>query len=278
MVIGAAAMFGVALASGIKLSPDVDFYSLFSESNNSLLLKLGIGLNHLSIFTCSSIAFAYILMREKWKSYFHWNHLDDKMMIKFVLLLFVSMPIITATAMALQQLELPDWANQLDNESIEALSQLLEMDNILDLVINLTVIALLPALGEELLFRGIIQKELVKKLVNPHVAIFIASFVFSAIHFQVMGFLPKFFLGLIFGYAYYWTKSLWYPMMLHFINNGLQVVILYFGPDIDASQIETAQENLNPLPIMISVVISIGLCYLIIKSILDQLKQEQSIV
>jgi len=73
------------------------------------------------------------------------------------------------------------------------------MNSVADLLINLLIIAVLPAIGEELLFRGVIQRELVKVMDNPHIAILLASIIFSAVHMQIQGFLPKLIIGLILG-------------------------------------------------------------------------------
>ena len=164
----------------------------------------------------------------------------------------------------------------MDEGSIEALMKMLQMDSIGDLLVNLFIVALLPAVGEELLFRGIIQKQLVARIKNHHVAIIIASIIFSGVHLQIQGFLPKFFIGLILGYAYYWTKSIWYPMILHFINNGMQTLILYFVGD----QMETMEEEaINPeiSHLVIGVVFSCFLCFLIITMIRKYIERKQNI-
>lgn len=78
---------------------------------------------------------------------------------------------------------------------------------------------------------------------NPHVAIWIAAFIFSAIHFQFFGFVPRMLLGALFGYLYYWSGNLWIPMLAHFFNNGIQIVAMYYVNnkilDIDP-EVETA--------------------------------------
>jgi membrane protease YdiL (CAAX protease family) len=91
------------------------------------------------------------------------------------------------------------------------------------------VVVVITAFGEELLFRGILQNLMWKITNNAHVAIWITAVLFSALHFQFYGFLPRMMLGLVFGYLYLWSGNLWIPIIGHFINNGLTLVILYLA-------------------------------------------------
>ncbi|MFY0626184.1 MAG: CPBP family intramembrane metalloprotease [Reichenbachiella sp.] len=88
-------------------------------------------------------------------------------------------------------------------------------------------IAIIPAIGEELLFRGLIQKYASQIFGNVHVAIWLTALVFSAFHLQFFGFLPRMLLGAFFGYMVYFSGSLWYGIAAHFVNNGMTILILY---------------------------------------------------
>jgi len=96
------------------------------------------------------------------------------------------------------------------------------------LLVNIIVIGLIPALGEELIFRGVIQKLLIKAFRNIHLGVFVTAFLFGAFHFQFLSFLPRFILGIILGYLFVWSGSLWMPILMHFINNSLAVVYYHF--------------------------------------------------
>jgi len=87
------------------------------------------------------------------------------------------------------------------------------------------MIAILPAIAEEILFRGVIAKYLNEWTRNLHWAVFISAFIFAAIHLQFYGFLPRLLLGMALGYLYFWSGSLWLPIAAHFTNNFLSVVI-----------------------------------------------------
>jgi len=104
---------------------------------------------------------------------------------------------------------------------------------------NIFLIAILPALGEELFFRGAIIR-VFQDWRGFKTAIWITAFIFSAIHLQFYGFLPRLLMGAFFGYLLLWSENLWLPVTAHFINNVVAVVFYYLKfngyklPDIDA--------------------------------------------
>lgn len=104
--------------------------------------------------------------------------------------------------------------------------QLLNVHSIESLLFNIFLIALLPALGEELFFRGILQR-VFQEWKGATVAIWISAFIFSAIHFQFYGFLPRLLLGAFFGYLLVWSGNIWLPILAHFINNLMAVIFYY---------------------------------------------------
>ncbi len=100
-------------------------------------------------------------------------------------------------------------------------------------VLAFVVIAIIPGIGEELVFRGVFQRKIQDAGVNGHVAVWAGAILFSAIHFQFFGFLPRMFLGALFGYLYWWSGDLKVPMLAHFANNAITLVIVYQAPDLD---------------------------------------------
>jgi membrane protease YdiL (CAAX protease family) len=98
-----------------------------------------------------------------------------------------------------------------------------------DLVVNFIMIAILPAIGEEFLFRGVIQRLFAEWTKSVHWGVVIAAFLFSFIHFQFYGFVPRFLLGLYFGYLLVWSSSIWLPVLGHLVNNGIAVVVYHFA-------------------------------------------------
>jgi membrane protease YdiL (CAAX protease family) len=103
----------------------------------------------------------------------------------------------------------------------------LQTENIGGLLINIFMVALIPALGEEFLFRGMIQRILYEWFRNKHLAIWIAALLFSLMHYQFLGLFPRVLLGALFGYLFVWTGSIWMAVLAHFINNGVAVIYYY---------------------------------------------------
>ncbi|MEC8853538.1 MAG: CPBP family intramembrane glutamic endopeptidase [Bacteroidota bacterium] len=133
-----------------------------------------------------------------------------------------------------QALNLPDfleavqgWMEASEQKAMQLTEAFLAMNNMGDLLINLFLIALIPAIGEELLFRGVLQQLFAKWTGKIHLAIFISAFLFSAIHLQFFGFSPRFVLGIVLGYMFYWSKNLWLPILAHFTNNALAIIFTY---------------------------------------------------
>ena len=121
-----------------------------------------------------------------------------------------------------------DILKQMEETAQATTEKMLTVDTFGGLLFNLLIIALIPAVGEELTFRGVLQQGLTRKM-NPHVAIILSAAIFSFIHFQFYGFLPRMFLGILLGYMFYITGSLWTSIVMHFVNNGTAVVLYYLN-------------------------------------------------
>lgn len=188
-----------------------------------------------------------------------------------IALMFVSLPVTNQLTVWNEALKLPaafeqieELMQQMEEMAGDFTDRLLEVDTLWGLLFNLIVIALIPAIGEELTFRGVIQQGLIKGVRNPHVGIFLASGIFSFIHLQFYGFFPRMFLGLLLGYLFYYSGSLWVPILMHFVNNGSAVVIAYLE---HKGLIETSAEEFgatdNVFLIIGSFVITIAIILII---------------
>ena len=122
-----------------------------------------------------------------------------------------------------------EWARQYEDTLARATEFLTTFDSTGQFILGLVVIAILPAIGEEIVFRGILQRKLAAAGINAHVAIWIAAILFSAIHFQFFGFVPRMLLGALFGYLYYWSGDIRIPIIAHFINNGFLITAVYMN-------------------------------------------------
>lgn len=144
------------------------------------------------------------------------------------------------------QMQLPEsllWLEEIlqsmEQTATKAVMAMLRVNDVSLLITNLFIVAVLPAVGEELFFRGALQKGLINSKVNKHIAIWLTAAIFSFIHMQFYGFLPRLLLGALFGYLVVWSGSLWYSIWAHFVNNAAGVTIMYLienkhlGADIE---------------------------------------------
>ena len=200
-----------------------------------------------------------------------------------VALIFTVMPINSVLAEWNSHITLPASMAKLD-EIIKQLSELMQatlekMVNVSDisgLIINLIMIAGLAAFGEELLFRSTLQQFLVKKCKNAHIGIIVTSIIFSLIHFDIYGFLPRVVLGMILGYMYFYSGSIWVPMIMHFVNNGT-VVVLYYLNNIGATNVDVetfGQTSL--LPLIISIIATVAIFWFVIRNHNKEFKTENT--
>ena len=161
----------------------------------------------------------------------HWTHY-----LLAVGIMLCAVPGINLLADLNSRITLPeslDFIEQILKRQEEAAAALterfLQADNGWVLLINIGLMALLPALAEEVSFRGTLQQILAQgKLKGQiHIAIWATAFIFSAIHMQFYGFVPRMLMGAMFGYIFVWTGTLWIPILMHFTNNGLAVMAYY---------------------------------------------------
>jgi membrane protease YdiL (CAAX protease family) len=157
-----------------------------------------------------------------------------KLILLSVIIMLSSMPLIEWTVAMNKQMVLPDflrgiqeWMRIKEEQAAQITKMLLAMTSSSDLLVNLLMIAVLPAVGEELIFRGCLQNIFTRWTKNYHWGIWIAAIIFSTIHVQFFGFIPRMLLGALFGYFYVWGRSLWLPILAHLINNGAAVITAY---------------------------------------------------
>jgi len=260
---------------GINLFSDANILNDFNDPdviNSMKLLQVlsgGIGL-----FIVPAFVAAY---------FFDSNFLEFLQLKKSALLfsllivlaiLFVSIPFINWMVEINSQLKLPSslaaleqWMKSSEDEAARLTEAFLAGSSITSLLTNIFIVALLPALGEELFFRGIMQRIFLQMTKNNHAAILITATIFSAIHLQFYGFFPRMMLGIFLGYLLIWSGSLWLPVFTHFTNNAAAVVITFlqqqnrFGFDPEA--VGTAPDEKTML--LSSIALTFLLIYLIFK-------------
>lgn len=144
-----------------------------------------------------------------------------------------------------------DWARSLEEELAATTEKFTNFETFGQFILGFVAIAILPGIGEEFLFRGVLQNSLQKWFKNQHVAIWVAAFLFSAIHMQLFGLVPRMVLGAIFGYMYVWSGNLWYPIIAHATNNGISVLLIYL---INIGVLDMDVEEAESLPVVYSIV------------------------
>lgn len=150
-----------------------------------------------------------------------------------VAFMLVAIPFINMLSWLNQQIILPEALSEIEKmmqssevQIAEITEKMLNVSTLGALLFNVFLVAVVPALGEELFFRGTIQR-LLSDWKGELFAIWITAFVFSAIHMQFYGFLPRMLLGAFLGYLLLWSGSLWLPIIAHFVNNSVAVVFYY---------------------------------------------------
>ena len=152
------------------------------------------------------------------------------------LLMFISLPFINWLIAVNGNLHLPaalqemeEWMRSTEEQATRLTDAFMAMPSFTTFLFNLFMVAALPAIGEEFVFRGLFQRLFREWLGNIHTAILLSAILFSALHMQFFGFLPRLALGILFGYLFYYSGSLWVPVFAHFLNNGAAVVVEYLS-------------------------------------------------
>lgn len=213
-----------------------DFSSASVSNMNANTMKLVLLLSHLFTFIIPSLVFIYLSYKEsKWQIL----RLSKGFLVSTLLLciafIMVSYPAVTYSYTVNSWIPLADWMVSQEVNTAATLEKILQMDSFGVFLFNLFLIAIIPAIGEEVIFRGLIMDFIEKSSKNIHLAIWLAALAFSLFHLQFQGFLPRLLLGALLGYSFYFSRSLWVPIILHFLNNAAPIVALYFfGNDLAA--------------------------------------------
>ena len=153
-----------------------------------------------------------------------------------------------------------DWAQKKEEELRILTDFLTEFNSLHQFLIVFLIVAIIPAIGEELIFRGILQNKLRIYLKNSHLSIILTALLFSGFHLQFFGFIPRLFLGILFGYIYYWSANIWYPILAHFINNGLTLIMIYLH---QSGYIDIDIETQEAYPLNIILIFSVITIYML---------------
>jgi hypothetical protein len=169
------------------------------------------------------------------------------------------------------------WAFNKEKELEKITMFLVSFENNWEFLFGILSIALIPGICEEYLFRGVLQKNFYLISKNIHIAVWLSALFFSALHLQFYGFFPRMLLGVLFGYIYYWSGNILYPMIAHIFNNFFSLTIFYFSQKGLLNENFEVSINSSPnIPIgliIISAVLFICFMYLLRRYFLDNEKR-----
>ncbi len=183
-------------------------------------LKLIQVLQTIGIFIFPALLSAFLFSKKPW-NYLGFKKVNINIVLLTILVVVVSLPAVNLLASVNQLIPLSDWMLEMERNAEGLTKTFLVTKNFGTYLFNIVMVAVLPAFGEEFIFRGILQRRIVEQTRSRWTGIVIAAALFSAIHLQFQGFIPRFALGVAFGYLLEVTGSIWVPIAAHFFNNAM---------------------------------------------------------
>lgn len=258
-----------ASMTSIKLAELSDTASLIELPQGRIALMIMNAANQLVGLLGSALIFMLLFGRSSVDGF--WAKKWSKIIALIPLIAFFSLPLIQASFEFNAQLipegsYLEEQFKPTEELAGRMTESMLQMDGPLDLVLILIMVAVLPAICEEFAFRGVLQAQLAKGFGNVHLGIWVSAFVFSAIHFQFYGFIPRMLLGAFFGYLVIHTGSIWTAIMAHFFNNAFAVLGAYFTGNMDNLAPDTIESaSMNPYFLLFATIIFTLLFWVILQ-------------
>jgi membrane protease YdiL (CAAX protease family) len=239
------ALFILLLGVAFALTSLISFAVLFSKgvgmnelkhldySNPKIInvLKLVQGISTIGIFLLPALVFGALTFRFR-QFYFLGFRRQDRIIFYLVAItvVFCAFPFVGWLGELNQHVHLSNWMIESEKDANKQMEAFLKVNDTSDIVINILLVALLPAICEEVFFRGCLQRILIYAFKTPWVGILVTAALFSAFHMQFEGFLPRMFLGALLGALFWYSDSLWPNIIAHFFYNGIQVIAVLFYP------------------------------------------------
>jgi membrane protease YdiL (CAAX protease family) len=239
-----------------------------ANSDEGFILKYLQVSQQVALFIIPAIVIA-MLLRQGNKSFLKTDRFPGSIPLFMVIMLAILiLPVTTYTGMLNSRMTLPGWLSGVENwmrtkenTASDLTGLLIKSRGIGDLMINISILAVIPSVAEELIFRGILQQILCRIFKSGHIAICITAIFFSAVHLQFYGFLPRLILGLSFGYLFFWSGNLWIAVVAHFINNAIPVMMSHFIKWNDLSDKASDMVEKKVLIPLVPALLSIGILY-----------------
>jgi membrane protease YdiL (CAAX protease family) len=245
------------------------------SQDHIVMLKFLQVLYSLGLFLMPAILAGFLIQRRTWKYLRASKDLSIAVICIVVFLMIFAIPWINYLGFLNEKLSLPvRWSDlmeqirQNDMDSMDLMKSYLSAESFWGLLFNLFMIALIPAIGEEFLFRGVLQRIFQEWFRNAHLAIWLAAVLFSLAHYQFLGFIPRIILGAMFGYLFYWSANIWIPVLAHFMNNAVGVIYYFlFLQDKLGTDPQQLGMQSNPLLFIIGSVLLTAIGIYVIRQI-----------
>ncbi len=264
MILGALISF--SLVAALLHIPIADMQKVIMQPEYASMAQLANALASIIAFGLPSIALA-MMAKGNWYTHLGFTTIKSYQQIGIVILLALTGLILSGALGSLtEKIPIPthfkNWAENLEAQYKKAMLSMTHMNSFMDLAYALLAVAIIPAIIEEVYFRGTLQKIVLDLTGKPYAAIILTAIFFSAIHFSFFGFLSRMALGMVLGYIYHYSKNIWLPILLHFLNNGIAVVTLYLIRNNPAKVDQMMDDN---LPIYWGLLALVGVYYLLKK-------------
>ncbi|MDP2386064.1 MAG: type II CAAX endopeptidase family protein [Bacteroidota bacterium] len=271
----------------------IAFFSGLGEDNGSIqqfkndlrmitMLKVMQAVAVFFVFILPVILFSIVLRKEKMK-FLNLGRLPKASHFFIGLLIcIVALPLVSGTSVINEQMHLPasmsgveSWMRMKEKAAGDTIALFFMDKSTSGLIINLVVVAFMAGLSEEIFFRGLIQRLFMDNKVNLHVSVWVTAILFSAIHLQFFGFIPRMLLGAVLGYLYAYTNNLWVPILAHTINNAFAVVMVFITGEITDDPLSKNEQAVGWPLILLSTLLVIGMVLFLFKR---RDKEETSII
>lgn len=263
-------LIGSSVASVITQSYGIDYLQLLQQvtTDNSIavrnLVRVFTIINQIAMFGLPALLFAFLFYRNGWR-FFQFHKIPALSQLVMGIFFLLSIFPLAQTLLELNKLlPLPAWATSMERNLDDLIKGLLVMESPTEFLFSLLTIAILPAICEELMFRGVVQQQITTFTARPVLSIVLTAIIFSAVHGQFEGFLPRLLLGASLGALYYWSKTLWIPILAHAFNNGMQIVFVYVSAK-EINKIEQLEPEIPFSLVLISAIFALSIGYLLNK-------------
>lgn len=198
------------------------------------LTRIALTIQDLLLFICPALCAAYLFGGNPIK-YLQADHAPRAGAIAGIALcLFFAIPAMNLIIEWNESITFPSslsgleaWLKAQEANAQSLTAEMMQMSNLAELLVMILIVGILTGIGEEFVFRGILQRLFLNKFHDPHIAVWTTAILFSAVHFQFYGFVPRMLLGAFFGYLLVWSGNIWLPVIAHALNNSLSVIGAY---------------------------------------------------